>query len=84
MTSDNQEMADMGEWVTIDQWHQCRAMARPGIIFEIQNAAGQSMFTPCVSPMPSAPFDWRSPPLRFRAIKEPPAERSGPIPLPVR
>ena len=75
-------MTPMSEWMAIAQWQQCREMERPGIVFEIQNAAGQSMFTPCVMPLPPLPFDWKSPPLRFRAVKEPAPEHSSPIPPP--
>ena len=70
------------DWVAIAQWQQCPAMERPGIVFEIQNAAGQSMFTQCVVPMPPPPFVWASPPVRFRAVTEQPPEHSTPIPPP--
>ena len=72
----------MSEWLAYEQWPQCREMVRPGIIFEIQNAAGQSMLTPCVVPLPALPFDWQLPPIRFRAIAEPPPQRSAPLPGP--
>jgi len=52
------------------------------IVFEIRNADGRTMLTPCVRPLPPAPFDWRSPPLQFRAVAEPQPERSAPIPPP--
>ena len=74
------ENTPVSEWMAIAQWQQCRAMERPGIVFEIQNAAEQSMFTPCVVPMPPPPFDWKSPPVRFRAVTERPPEHSAPIP----
>jgi len=74
----------MSEWIAIAQWEKCRELSRPGIIFEISNAEGKSLFTPCVMPLPSMPFNWKSPPLRFRAVAEPPPERSAPIPLPGR
>ena len=76
------KVTPMSEWMAIAQWAECRAMERPGIMFEIQNAAGQSMFTQCVVPLPPAPFDWKSPPVRFRAVKEAPPEHSEPIPPP--
>jgi hypothetical protein len=72
----------MGEWIAIAQWQQCVALARPGIIFEVSNTEGKSMFTPCVVPLPPTPFDWKSAPVRFRAVSEPAPERSAPIPPP--
>jgi len=74
----------MSEWLPISQWHECRTMERPGIVFELQNAVGQSLFTRCVVPLPPPPFDWTSSPVRFRAVRERPAERSTPIPAPKR
>jgi hypothetical protein len=72
----------MGEWMAIAEWQRCLEMARPGIVFEMRNAAGQSLFTPCVPVVPSTPFDWTSPPLKFRAVREAPPEHSAPIPPP--
>ena len=72
----------MGEWISIAQWQECVNMARAGIIFEIRNAEGLSLFTPCVMPMPKMPFDWKSPPVQFRAVPEPRPQRSTPIPPP--
>jgi hypothetical protein len=57
-------------------------MERPGIIFELRNADGLSLYTPCVFPMPQPPADWNSPPLEFRAIPEPVPIHSSPIPEP--
>lgn len=74
----------MSEWMAIAQWEKCRELARPGIIFEISNAEGKSLFTPCVMPLPPMPFDWKAPPLRFRAMPEATPERSAPIPPPKR
>lgn len=51
-------------------------------MFEIRNEAGQSLLTPCVKPLPTMPFDWKSPPVQFRAVTEPRPERSTPIPPP--
>lgn len=70
----------MSEWMAIAQWHDCAKMAKPGIIFEIRNAEGQSLFTPCVPTVPQKPWDWKSPPLMFRAIAEPKPQHSEPIP----
>jgi hypothetical protein len=72
----------MSEWISIAQWRDCAQMARPGIVFEIRNAKGQTMLAPCVQPLPEAPFDWSSPPLQFRPVAEPKPEHSAPIPPP--
>ena len=71
----------MVEWLAIEQWQRCVEMARPGIIFEIRNAEGLSLFTPCGA-LPPPPFDWKSPPLRFRVVAEKPAIHSAPMPTP--
>ena len=76
------EGRDMGEWIAIAQWEKCRNLAGPGIIFEIGNAEGKSLLTPCVMPLPPMPFDWQSAPVRFRAIPEAPAQHSSPLPEP--
>jgi hypothetical protein len=34
--------------------------------------------------MPETPFDWKSPPTRFRAVEEKPPTHSAPIPEPVQ
>jgi hypothetical protein len=72
----------MSEWLAIAEWHRCAEMARPGIVFEIRNAQGQTLLTPCVQPPPKAAFDWKSPAVQFRAVNEPPPRRSTPIPPP--
>lgn len=72
----------MSEWMAIAQWQDCAKMARPGIIFEVRNSEGQSLFTPCVQPLPAMPFDWKSPPVVFRAIPQPKPEHSTPMPAP--
>lgn len=72
----------MSDWIAIAQWQECQQMARPGIVFELQNADGLSLFTRCTATVPATPFDWKSPPVRFRAIPETPAQRSDPIPPP--
>jgi hypothetical protein len=77
-------MTPMSDWMAIAQWDQCRELARPGIVFEIQNVEGQSILTQCVAEVPPAPFDWTSPPVRFRAVREAPPEHSAPIPPPKR
>lgn len=75
---------EMGEWIPIERWQECVELARPGIIFEVSNAEGKSMFTPCAMPLPSPPFDWKSAPLRFRAIPEPAPRHSSPLPPPAK
>lgn len=72
----------MGEWLAIIDWQRCEELARPGIVFEIRNADGLSLFTPCTAELPDVPWDWKTPPLEFRAVAEMPAERSSPIPAP--
>lgn len=71
----------MSEWMSIDRWPDCRQMERPGIVFEVRNAAGQTMRTPCVPTLPR-PFDWTSPPTQFRAVPEGTPRRSDPLPPP--
>jgi hypothetical protein len=71
----------MAEWVPIEKWPDCRLMERPGIVFELVNAEGLSLFTPC-GPMPATPFGWKSPPIRFRPVEEKPPVHSAPLPPP--
>jgi hypothetical protein len=71
----------MGEWHPISDWSRCADLARPGIVFELQNAREQSLFSPC-GPLPERPFDWAEGPVRFRLVEEPPPRHSEPIPLP--
>lgn len=74
---------EVGEWMPIERWPECLRLAKPGIIFELSNAEGKTMFTPCVMPLPPAPFDWKSTPVRFRAIPEPVPQHSSPLPAPI-
>ena len=60
----------MGEWIAISQWQECERMARPGVVFEIRKSEGLSLFTSCAVPLPPMPFDWKSAPVRFRAVAE--------------
>ena len=39
----------MTEWMAIAQWHECEKMTRPGIVFELKNAEGLTLLTPCAS-----------------------------------
>lgn len=78
---------DVQKPATLDKYQLSvarRELAQPGVIFEIGNAEGKSLFTPCVMPLPPTPFDRKSPPLRFRAVPEPAPEHSAPIPPPKR
>jgi hypothetical protein len=72
----------MSEWLAIAEWQRCVEMVRPGIVFEIRNAEGLSLFTPCVVPLPPMPFDWKRPAAEFRAVVEPQPKHSAPLPAP--
>jgi hypothetical protein len=72
----------MSEWVPIAQWSECRQMEKPGIIFELRNTEGLSLFTRCSIKIPALPHDWRSPPVVFRAVPEQRPLHSSPIPKP--
>jgi hypothetical protein len=72
----------MSEWIAIAQWHECKKMARPGIVFEVKNAEGQTLLTECTPQVPSIPFDWKSPPVLFRAVPVPKPQHSTPMPEP--
>jgi hypothetical protein len=70
------------DWIAIDQWERCVEMARPGIIFELRNVEDLRMFTPCVTPLPAPPWDWKSPAIEFRPVPAPEPRHSGPLPPP--
>jgi hypothetical protein len=70
----------MGEWIAIEQWPDCERLERPGIVFELRNAEGLTLLSACTPAVPEIPFDWRSPPIEFRAVTEPPPVHSSPIP----
>lgn len=74
----------MVEWYAIAEWPRCREMASPGIVFELKNAEGQTLVTPCVAGLPPVPFDWVSPAIAFRPVPEPVPRHSTPIPPPPR
>jgi hypothetical protein len=76
------EESELGDWIPIERWAECVAMEKPGIIFELRNEDGLSLYTPCILPLPNVPFDWRRPPTEFRAIPEPRPVHSTPLPLP--
>jgi hypothetical protein len=72
----------MIDWIPIDQWVECTKLERPGIVFEVRNAQGQTLLTACTPDRPLAPFDWTGPPLEFRPVPEAPAKHSSPLPGP--
>jgi hypothetical protein len=72
----------MSEWMNIDDWQRCLELQKPGIVFELRNADGQTMMTRCTPTVPAMPFDWKSGPTQFRAIVEAPPPHSTPIPRP--
>jgi hypothetical protein len=72
----------VGEWLAIEEWAKCAEMARPGIVFEVRNAEGLTLLTPCTAARPPTPFDWRTPGIEFRAVVEAPPQRSAPLPPP--
>lgn len=74
----------LSEWVSMSRWEDCKKLERPGVIFEIRNIDDQRLFTNCISPPPKVPFDWKSPPVSFRAIEEPKSRHSDPLPPPGR
>jgi hypothetical protein len=71
----------MVEWIDFERWPECPSMERPGFVFEVTNAEQQTLLTECVVPL-EVPFDWRSPPLKFRLVPEPEPRHSDPIPAP--
>jgi hypothetical protein len=71
----------MSEWVPVDRWHECARMERPGVLFEVVNAEGQRILTPCVKTLP-VPFGWTSPPIQFRVVAAARPRHSSPIPPP--
>jgi hypothetical protein len=70
------------DWIPMDQWVECAKLERPGIVFEVRNAQGQTLLTACMPEKPSAPFDWTGPPIEFRPVPEAPAKHSSPLPDP--
>ncbi len=72
----------LNDWRPMQDWRQCVQLARPGLIFEIRNAEGLSLFAECSETPPAAPWDWKSPPVEFRPIAEPTPRHSTPMPKP--
>ena len=75
-------MIPMSEWMAIAQWQECEKLARPGVVFELRNAEGLTMLSPCVPQVPANPFDWKSPPVKFRVVAPPRPRHSEPMPPP--
>lgn len=69
------------DWIDFDRWPDCRSLERPGIVFEVENAEGQSLLTAC-TPLLEVPFDWNGGPVRFRPVEEPKPQHSSPLPPP--
>jgi len=44
--------------MNIDDWQRCLDLQKPGIVFEIRNADGQTMMTRCT--VLAMPCDWKS------------------------
>jgi len=72
----------MSEWIAIAQWHECKGIARPGIVFEVKNAEGQTLLTECTAQVPPTPFGWKSPPVLYRAVPRSKPQHSTPMPAP--
>lgn len=71
----------MADWIDFSRWPDCSALARPGHVFEVENAQGQVLITACEGRL-DVPWDWRSGPVRFRPVPAPPPTLSNPIPSP--
>lgn len=69
----------MSEWIDFSEWAHCARYARPGYVFEVANAEGKTMLTPCQHPL-QQPWDWASGPVRFRLAPQQAPRRSTPIP----
>jgi hypothetical protein len=73
----------MSEWIDFERWPDCVRMERPGYVFEVRNGEGRILLTPCTVPL-RLPFDWTSPPVRFRLVEEQRPRHSAPVPRPQR
>ncbi len=71
----------MTDWIDFSRWPDCPSQTRPGHVFEVENAQGQVLLTPCEETL-QVPWDWRSGPVRFRLVPDPPAKLSNPMPAP--
>jgi hypothetical protein len=72
----------MVDWIPMDRWAECSQLERPGIVFEVRNAKGETLLTACMPETPKAPFDWTGPPIEFRPVPEPKPRHSTPLPEP--
>jgi hypothetical protein len=70
-----------GGWHDFAEWSRCREMERPGYVFEIENAEGHKLWTPCTETV-ELPHDWVSGPQRFRLSTGVQPQHSTPMPLP--
>ena len=68
-------------WYDFSQWHRCAALERPGYVFEIENAEGMKLWTPCSATV-ELPFQWKSGPQRFRLVIPEQPRHSDPMPPP--
>jgi len=73
----------MSEWIDFERWPDCVRMERPGYVFEVRSGEGRILLTPCTVPL-RLPFDWTSPPVRFRLVEEQRPRHSTPVPRPQR
>jgi hypothetical protein len=71
----------MCEWIDFSRWDECKAMERPGYVFEVVNAEEQRMLTTCTVPL-EMPLDWSSSPVKFRMVPEQEPRHSDPLPPP--
>lgn len=69
----------MIEWIDFIHWQDCKAMEKPGYVFEVVNADDQRMLTPCIVPL-EVPFDWSTLPIKFRIMPEQQPRHSAPVP----
>jgi hypothetical protein len=70
----------MSEWMSVERWHECVRMERPGVVFELRNAGGERLLTTCAKQLP-LPSGWTSRPTEFRVVAVGP-RHSSPIPGP--
>lgn len=69
----------MIEWIDFIRWQDCKAMEKPGYVFEVVNADDQRMLTSCIVPL-EVPLDWSTLPIKFRIVPEQQPRRSTPLP----
>lgn len=69
----------VGDWIDFERWPQCHEIETAGYVFEVANTAGQTLMTECTVPL-ELPWDWRTPPTRFRLVVMPTPRHSDPLP----